>query len=263
MISFMSLLHLLHLVFTLMILLMNSLQYYMSSNLPLLLKDHMSTVWKIPSIEQNQRNSASSLSNIHMVHYITLCDLDSILNLHLQLILLPFKYGFTLERWTRSLYLMLLKIPPQCKQTPYYPINRCWSQRRVKNIKLVLLLFCCLSGGGSNLSRAMVSTKSRLRLNVCMVELYTCSVALMKSTMEWFCCCNVVIHIYCRESWFLSYFVNNDLHSYFQTTPSEVYKLPGYTLYTVIIVTCLSFSRQGNPAPLANMICSLCMYASL
>ena len=58
--------------------------------------------------------TASSQSKTHMGHYKASCERDNIALVHLSIMQVPFKYGFSLNRWQHSLHCMLLK-----KELPY------------------------------------------------------------------------------------------------------------------------------------------------
>ena len=58
--------------------------------------------------------TASSQSKTHMGHYKASCERDNIALVHLSIMLVPFKYEFSLNRWQHSFHCMLLK-----KELPY------------------------------------------------------------------------------------------------------------------------------------------------
>ena len=64
--------------------------------------------------KHTKESTSSSPSKIHMGHYIASCEHTNISQVHCTFMELPFKYGFTLDRWLNSLHCMLLK-----KDKPY------------------------------------------------------------------------------------------------------------------------------------------------
>ena len=64
--------------------------------------------------KHTKESTSSSPSKIHMGHYIASCEHTKISQVHCTFMDLPFRYGFTLDRWLNSLHCMLLK-----KDKPY------------------------------------------------------------------------------------------------------------------------------------------------
>ena len=62
-------------------------------------------------MDKTKENTASSPSNIHIVHYKACALSEPLAKILVKAINIPFTYGFTIPRWNESLHHMMEKSP--------------------------------------------------------------------------------------------------------------------------------------------------------
>jgi hypothetical protein len=75
-----------------------------------IMNDNMTLENYIEAFNKTKEDTASSPSGIHYVNYKAACESDLLSKVNLLFMVVPFKVGIPLTRWTRSLHCMIQKV---------------------------------------------------------------------------------------------------------------------------------------------------------